>query len=122
FRVAEAVHAAGATVLRGDAFKPRTSPYSFQGLGEEGLQYLAEAREEFDMPFIAEVLDPREVALVATYADIIRVGTRNMANFSLLHELGGVSQPIQLKRGFTATIDEWLAAAEYLAMEGNPNI
>ncbi len=122
FRVAEAVRNAGATVLRGDAFKPRTSPYSFQGLGEEGLQYLAAARDEFDMPFVAEVLDPRDVALVAAYADIIRVGTRNMANFSLLHELGSVTQPIQLKRGFTATIDEWLAAAEYIAMEGNPNI
>jgi 3-deoxy-7-phosphoheptulonate synthase len=122
FRTAEAVKAAGASVLRGDAFKPRTSPYSFQGLGEAGLELLAEAREMFDMPFVAEVLDPRDVELVTSYADIVRVGTRNMSNFSLLHELGRIGKPVQLKRGFTATVEEWLAAAEYIAMEGNPNI
>ena len=122
FRTAELVKKAGATVLRGDAFKPRTSPYSFQGLGEEGLQYLAEAREEFDMPFVAEVLDPREVDLVASYADILRIGTRNMANFTLLTEVGRQPKPVMLKRGFTATIEEWLNAAEYIYKEGNHQI
>jgi len=119
FRTAEAVKKAGATVLRGDAFKPRTSPYSFQGLGEEGLKLLAEARDELDLPFVAEVLDPRDVALVSSYADILRVGTRNMANFTLLQEVGRQPKPVQLKRGFTATIEEWLNAAEYIYKEGN---
>lgn len=122
FRTAEAVKKAGARVLRGDAFKPRTSPYSFQGLAEEGLGYLAEAREEFDMPFVAEVLDPRHVELVASYADILRIGTRNMANFSLLTEVGRTSRPVMLKRGFTATVEEWLNAAEYIYKEGNHEI
>lgn len=122
FRTAEAVVHAGATVLRGDAFKPRTSPYSFQGLGEEGLQYLAEAREEFDVPFVAEVLDPRDVGLVASYADILRVGTRNMANYTLLQEIGTCGKPVQLKRGFTATLEEWLQAAEYIYKSGNSEI
>ncbi len=122
FRAAEAVKKAGATVLRGDAFKPRTSPYSFQGLGEAGLQMLAEAREEFDMPFIAEILDPRDIELVASYADILRVGTRNMANFTLLTEVGRQSKPVMLKRGLTATIEEWLNAAEYIYKEGNHEI
>lgn len=122
FRTIEIVKAAGATIMRGDAFKPRTSPYAFQGLGEEALQYLAEAREEFDMPFVAEVLDPRDVALVAQYADILRIGTRNMANFTLLQEVGRQPKPVQLKRGFTATIEEWLNAAEYIFKEGNHQI
>jgi 3-deoxy-7-phosphoheptulonate synthase len=122
FRTAQAVKRAGATVLRGDAFKPRTSPYSFQGLGEEGLRILAEAREEFGLPFVAEVLDPRDVELVASYADILRVGTRNMANFSLLTEVGLQPRPVQLKRGFTATIEEWLNAAEYIYKEGNHQV
>ena len=122
FRAAEAVKAAGATVLRGDAFKPRTSPYSFQGLGEAGLQLLAEAREEFDMPFVAEILDPRDIELVSSYADILRVGTRNMANFTLLTEVGRQSRPVMLKRGLTATIEEWLNAAEYIYKEGNHEI
>ncbi len=122
FRTAEAVKKAGARVLRGDAFKPRTSPYSFQGLKEEGLQLLAEAREEFDLPFVAEVLDPRDVELVASYADILRVGTRNMANFTLLQEVGRQPKPVQLKRGFTATIEEWLNAAEYIYKEGNHQV
>ncbi len=122
FRSAEAVAKAGATVLRGDAFKPRTSPYSFQGLGEEGLLLLAEAREEFGMPFVAEALDPRDVELIAGYADVIRVGTRNMANFTLLTELGRQPKPVMLKRGFTATIEEWLNAAEYVYKEGNHGI
>lgn len=122
FRAAEAVKKAGATVLRGDAFKPRTSPYSFQGLGEAGLELLAEAREEFDMPFVAEILDPRDIELVASYADILRVGTRNMANFTLLTEVGRQSRPVMLKRGLTATIEEWLNAAEYIYKEGNHEI
>ena len=122
FASAAAVRAAGAVILRGDAFKPRTSPYSFQGLGEKGLELLAEAREEFGMPFVAEVLDPRDVELVAGYADLIRVGTRNMANFTLLSELGKQPKPVMLKRGFTATIEEWLNAAEYIYKEGNHDV
>jgi len=122
FASAEAVARAGATILRGDAFKPRTSPYSFQGLEEKGLELLAEAREEFGLPFVAEVVDPRQVELIAGYADIIRVGTRNMANFTLLSELGKQSKPVLLKRGFTATIEEWLNAAEYVYKEGNHEI
>ena len=122
FSSAAAVKAAGAAILRGDAFKPRTSPYSFQGLGEAGLELLAEAREEFGMPFVAEVLDPRDVELVSSYADLVRVGTRNMANFTLLSELGRQPKPVLLKRGFTATIDEWLNAAEYVYKEGNHDV
>lgn len=122
FRTADAVKKAGAQVLRGDAFKPRTSPYSFQGMGEEGLALLAEAREAFDIPFVAEVLDPRDVELVASYADMLRVGTRNMANFTLLQEVGRQPHPVQLKRGFTATIEEWLNAAEYIYKEGNHQV
>lgn len=122
FRTAEAVTRAGATVLRGDAFKPRTSPYSFQGLGEDGLKMLSEAREAFDVPFVAEVLDPRHVELVSSYADILRVGTRNMANFTLLQEVGRQPKPVQLKRGFTATLEEWLNAAEYVYKEGNHHV
>ena len=122
FRAAEAVKAAGAHILRGDAFKPRTSPYAFQGLGEKGLELMAEAREEFDMPFVAEVLDPRDIELVSSYADILRVGTRNMANFTLLTEVGRQDRPVQLKRGLTATVEEWLNAAEYIYKEGNHQI
>jgi 3-deoxy-7-phosphoheptulonate synthase len=122
FSSATAVKKAGATILRGDAFKPRTSPYAFQGLGEKGLELLAEAREEFGMPFIAEVLDPRDVELVTSYADMIRIGTRNMANFTLLAELGRQEKPVLLKRGFTATIEEWLNAAEYIYKEGNHQV
>jgi len=98
FAAAEAVKAAGASILRGDAFKPRTSPYAFQGLGEEALDLLAEARERFGLPFVAEVLDPRHVELVAGYADLIRIGTRNMSNFTLLAELGRQPKPVMLKR------------------------
>jgi 3-deoxy-7-phosphoheptulonate synthase len=122
FASAEAVTKAGARILRGDAFKPRTSPYSFQGLREKGLELLAEARDEFGLPFVAEVVDPRDVELVAEYADLIRVGTRNMANFTLLSELGRQHKPVLLKRGFTATIEEWLNAAEYIYKEGNHNV
>ncbi len=122
FAAAAAVRRAGAAILRGDAFKPRTSPYSFQGLGEKGLELMTEARAEFGMPFVAEVVDPRDVDLVASYADMIRVGTRNMANFTLLSELGRQPKPVLLKRGFTATIEEWLNAAEYIYKEGNHDI
>jgi 3-deoxy-7-phosphoheptulonate synthase len=121
-RTAEAVKLAGAKMLRGDAFKPRTSPYAFQGLGEAGLQLMAEAREEFDLPFVAEVLDSRDVDLVSSYADVLRIGTRNMANFTLLAEVGRQPRPVQLKRGFTATLEEWLNAAEYIYKEGNHQI
>ncbi len=122
FRSAEAVVKSGAKVLRGDAFKPRTSPYSFQGLGEAGLQLMAEAREEFNVPFIAEVLDPRDVEMVASYADILRIGTRNMSNYTLLTEVGRQLRPVQLKRGFTSSIEEWLSAAEFMYKEGNHQI
>jgi len=121
-RTAEAVKLAGAKMLRGDAFKPRTSPYSFQGLGEAGLQLMAEAREEFELPFVAEVLDARDLEMIASYADVIRIGTRNMSNFTLLAEVGRQPLPVQLKRGFTATIEEWLNAAEYIYKEGNHQI
>ena len=121
-RTAESVSAAGARILRGDAFKPRTSPYSFQGLGEEGLKYLAEAREKFGLPFVAEVLDSRDVGLVSSYADVIRIGTRNMSNYSLLAEVGRQPKPVMLKRGFTATLEEWLNAAEYIYKECNHQI
>jgi 3-deoxy-7-phosphoheptulonate synthase len=119
---AGAVQAAGAAILRGDAFKPRTSPYSFQGLGKEGLELLAEARERFGLPFVAEVVDPRHVELLSGYADLIRIGARNMSNFPLLAELGRQPKPVMLKRGFTATIEEWLNAAEYIYKEGNHHI
>jgi 3-deoxy-7-phosphoheptulonate synthase len=121
-RTAEAVKKAGAKVLRGDAFKPRTSPYAFQGLGEEALQLLAEARDQFELPFVAEVLDSRDVDLVSSYADVLRIGTRNMSNFTLLAEVGRQAKPVQLKRGFTATLEEWLNAAEYIYKEGNHEI
>jgi 3-deoxy-7-phosphoheptulonate synthase len=119
FSAASAVKGAGATILRGDAFKPRTSPDSFQGLGEKGLEILAEARQEFELPFVAEVVDPRDIDLVSSYADLIRIGTRNMANYPLLAEVGRQPKPVLLKRGFTATIEEWLNAAEYVYKEGN---
>jgi len=122
FAAADAVAKAGAKILRGDAFKPRTSPYAFQGLGEKGLELLAEARQEFGLPFVAEVLDPRDIELVSSYADLIRVGARNMANFSLLAEVGRQDKPVLLKRGFTATIEEWLNAAEYVYKEGNHQV
>jgi 3-deoxy-7-phosphoheptulonate synthase len=116
------VAAHGATVIRGGAFKPRTSPYSFQGLGVEGLRYLAEAREATGLPVITEVMEPNQVDIVAEYADILQIGTRNMQNFSLLLACGRAGRPVMLKRGFGATIEEWLMAAEYIASAGNPNI
>lgn len=119
---ARSVREAGAHILRGDAFKPRTSPYSFQGLGKEGLELLAEARSLTGLPFVAEVLDPRDVDLVSGYADMLRIGTRNMSNHALLREVGRQSLPVQLKRGMAATIGEWIDAAEHITSEGNPNV
>ena len=116
---ARAVKAAGARILRGGAFKPSTSPYSFRGLGEEGLKLLAEAKEENGMPLITEVLTPQDVALVVKYADILQVGARNMQNFILLDEVGQARKPVMLKRGLSATIQEWLLAAEYILAQGN---
>ena len=116
------VAAAGASFLRGGAFKPRTSPYSFQGLGEEGLRYLAEAREATGLPVATELMDPRDIDLVARYADVIQIGARNMQNFRLLTEVGRLSKPVILKRGLSATIVEWLMSAEYIASEGNHRI
>jgi len=120
--VARAVKAAGASILRGGAFKPSTSPYSFHGLGEDALKMLSTAREETGLPVITEVMDTRDVELVATYADILQVGTRNMANFSLLQEVGTLKKPVMLKRGMSSTIEEWLQAAEYIANRGNYEI
>lgn len=119
---AEAVRAAGATILRGGAFKPRTSPYSFQGLGEEGLQYLALAREVTGMPVVTEVMEPEQVDLVAAYSDMLQIGSRNMANFPLLRRAATAGKPILLKRGFSATIEEWMMSAEYLLAGGNDQV
>lgn len=116
------VRKAGATVLRGGAFKPRTSPYSFQGLGEEGLKYLAQARDMADIAIVTEVIRPEEVPLVAQYADILQVGTRNMQNFALLHEVGESHKPVLLKRGLMSTIEEFLNAAEYILSHNNPRV
>ena len=122
FETADAVKAAGATVLRGGAFKPRTSPYAFQGLGVEALRYLAEARERTGLPVITEVMEPNQVDIVAEYADILQIGTRNMQNYSLLRDVGRVARPVMLKRGYGATVEEWLMAAEYIVSSGNPNV
>jgi 3-deoxy-7-phosphoheptulonate synthase len=119
---ADAVAAAGAQILRGGAYKPRTSPYDFQGLAEEGLKLLAEARKRTGLKVITEVLDTEDVELVAEYADILQVGARNMQNFALLKKLGDVSKPIMLKRGLSATIKEFLLSAEYIVTHGNPNV
>ena len=116
------VAAHGATIIRGGAFKPRSSPYSFQGLGVEGLRHLADARQRTGMPVVTEVMEPSQVDIVAEYADILQIGTRNMQNFSLLLACGRAGRPVMLKRGFGATIEEWLMAAEYIASAGNPQI
>lgn len=116
---ARLVKAAGARILRGGAFKPRTSPYVFQGLEEEGLKMMAEAREQTGLLIITEVVDPRDVELVAQYSDIIQIGARNMQNFFLLKEVAKTNRPVLLKRGLSATIEEWLMAAEYLMAGGN---
>lgn len=112
----------GAHAIRAGAFKPRTSPYSFQGMGEEGLKILAEARSAYGLPVVTEVMDPRDVELVVRYADVLQIGTRNMQNFSLLKEVGKARKPALLKRGMTATIEEWLMSAEYIMSEGNHQV
>lgn len=117
-----AVKKAGADMLRGGAFKPRTSPYAFQGLGLEGLKILAKAREATGLPFATEVLDTRDVSWVAEFADMIQIGARNMQNFSLLKEVGKLQKPVLLKRGMYSTLEEWLNCAEYIMNEGNPNV
>ncbi len=122
FEVASVAAKSGATILRGGAFKPRTSPYSFQGLEEEGLKLLAEARAETGLSIITEVTSQHAVELIAKYVDILQVGARNMQNFSLLKELGRLDKPILLKRGLSATIEEWLMAAEYIMSEGNHEV
>jgi 3-deoxy-7-phosphoheptulonate synthase len=113
---------AGASLLRGGAFKPRTSPYAYQGLGEAGLRILADVRAETGLPVVTEVIDPGSVELVASYADMLQIGARNMQNFALLQAVGVAGKPVLLKRGFSATIQEWLMAAEYIAQRGNLNV
>jgi 3-deoxy-7-phosphoheptulonate synthase len=119
---AHAVKEAGAQVLRGGAFKPRTSPYSFQGLGEEGLKILAEAREQTGLLIVTEVMDPQLVPLVMTYADVLQVGARNMQNYALLHAVGEAQRPVLLKRGMMSTVEEMLMAAEYILSHGNNRV
>jgi 3-deoxy-7-phosphoheptulonate synthase len=119
---ARMAQAAGASLLRGGAFKPRTSPYAFQGLGEAGLRILADVRAETGLPIVTEVIDPASVDLVASYADMLQVGTRSMQNFALLQAVGSARKPVLLKRGMNATIEEWLMAAEYIAQRGNLDI
>lgn len=119
---ARAVKAAGATILRGGAYKPSTSPYSFRGLGRAGLELLAKAREETGLPVITEVMTPEDVELVAEYSDILQIGARNMQNFNLLVEVGKINKPVMLKRGLSATIQEWLLAAEYILAQGNSQL
>jgi len=120
--VAIAVKKAGACILRGGAFKPRTSPFSFQGLEKAGLELLAQARKDFDIPVVTEVVAPHDVDLVAEYADILQVGARNMQNYALLTEIGKSKRPVVLKRGLSATVTEWLTAADYLLAEGNDQV
>ncbi|MGE5717113.1 MAG: 3-deoxy-7-phosphoheptulonate synthase [Acidobacteriota bacterium] len=120
--IARAVKAAGARMLRGGAYKPRTSPHSFQGMGKEGLEILAEARAETGLPIVTEVLDPRLVELVGSVADVLQIGSRSMQNFPLLTEVGRFGKPVLLKRGFGATVEEWVCAAEYVALADNLDI
>jgi 3-deoxy-7-phosphoheptulonate synthase len=120
--IAEKVKEAGASFIRGGAYKPRTSPYSFQGLGEEGLKYLAEVREKTGLPVVTELMDPRDLEVMVNYADIIQIGARNMQNFRLLLEVGSARKPILLKRGLSATIKEWLMSAEYIMSRGNHEV
>ena len=119
---ARQVRAAGATLLRGGAFKPRSSPYTFRGLGEQGLRLLALAREETGLPIVTEVMTPVDVELVARYADVLQIGARNMQNYQLLEEAGRSGMPVLLKRGLSATFEEWLLSAEYVIAQGNPNV
>ncbi|WP_254709999.1 phospho-2-dehydro-3-deoxyheptonate aldolase BagF/FevY [Streptomyces lunaelactis] len=121
-RAAQMARAAGATLLRGGAFKPRTSPYAFQGLGEAGLKILADVRGETGLPVVTEVVDAHDVELVASYADMLQIGTRNAQNFALLQAVGDAGKPVMLKRGMSGTIEEWLMAAEYVAQRGNLDI
>jgi len=120
--IGKKVKDAGASFIRGGAFKPRTSPYSFQGLGEEGLKYLAYVRKQTGLPVVTELMDPRDIDVVVKYADIIQIGARNMQNFRLLLEVGTCKKPVLLKRGLSATIKEWLMAAEYIMSRGNQNV
>jgi len=120
--LAQTLQEMGVHILRGGAFKPRTSPYSFMGLGIEGLKILAEARELTGLPVVTEVMDTRDIELVASYADILQVGSRNMQNFRLLEEVGKIDKPVMLKRGLSSTIEEWLLAAEYILAAGNPRL
>lgn len=120
--IAGKVKAAGANILRGGAFKPRTSPYSFQGLGEKGLKILREVGDKHGMPVLTEVMDPRQLEMVERYADMIQIGARNMQNFDLLKELGQSQKPILLKRGMSATVKDLLMSAEYILASGNPNV
>jgi 3-deoxy-7-phosphoheptulonate synthase len=121
-QAARMAKSAGASMLRGGAFKPRTSPYSYQGLGEEGLRILAGVRAETGLPVVTEVIDPGSVEMVASYADMLQIGARNMQNFALLQAVGSAGRPVLLKRGFSATVEEWLSAAEYIAQRGNLDI
>jgi 3-deoxy-7-phosphoheptulonate synthase len=120
--IAEKVKNAGATFLRGGAFKPRSSPYSFQGLGEEGLRHLLEAKKKTGLPIVTELMDPRDMEIITKYSDVIQIGARNMQNFRLLLEVGMCDKPILLKRGLSATIKEWLMAAEYIMSRGNQEV
>lgn len=122
FRLAKVVADSGAQILRGGAFKPRTSPYSFQGLGEEGLKLIRAAADEYNLLVITEVMQIDQIDLIDRYTDIFQVGARNMQNFSLIKELGKVSKPVMLKRGIAATIEEWLMSAEYILSSGNKNV
>ena len=122
FTIAEMVKNSGAKILRGGAFKPRTSPYSFQGLGEDGLKLLRMAGDEFGLAVITEIMDPARIDLINKYTDIFQLGARNMQNFPLLRELGKADKPVMIKRGMSATIDEWLMAAEYILASGNPQV
>jgi 3-deoxy-7-phosphoheptulonate synthase len=120
--IAQEVKAAGANILRGGAYKPRSSPYAFQGLGNEGLDFLGEAKKLTGLPIVSEILDPRDIELFLEKTDIIQIGARNMQNFELLKEVGGYDKPVLLKRGLSATIKEWLLSAEYIMSRGNKNV
>jgi 3-deoxy-7-phosphoheptulonate synthase len=122
FKLAKSVAESGARILRGGAFKPRTSPYSFQGMGEEGLKYMRAAADENDLLIITEVMQISQIDTIAKYADIFQIGARNMQNFSLLKEIGPVGKPVMVKRGLSATIEEWLMSAEYVLSSGNPDV
>jgi 3-deoxy-7-phosphoheptulonate synthase len=120
--IAHAVKKAGANILRGGAFKPRTSPYSFQGMGPEGLKILSQARQETGLPIVTEIMDTRHIEMVSEYADMFQIGSRNMQNFTLLKEVGRTNKPVLLKRGMNATLEEWINCAEYILFEGNPHV